>query len=193
MPGYPTVDRPVIIPRIMLDKLPMISGAHFEQMPDKLKITLPVKRNWPFLVIYTLLVVMWLGMMGYGVIFLGRILFSGESYRFVFAVMIIILMFILFRFGRFLFRQWGEYLSNREIVFINTEELIVRKPVSIWGNTTAYDMQYVSPFYASEKYGALAFDYGSRHIYIGEGLAPEAQQSLRGFLNRIYFPGQLED
>jgi hypothetical protein len=177
----------------MLDKLPMISGAHFEQMPDKLKITLPVKRNWPFLVIYTLLVLMWLGMMGYGVIFLARILFSGESYRFVFAVMILILLFILFRFGRFLFRQWGEYLSNREILFINADELIVRKPVSIWGNTTAYDMQHVSPWYISEKQRSLAFDYGSHHISIGEGLLPEARQALRRFVNRIYFPGQTED
>jgi hypothetical protein len=154
---------------------------------------LPVKRNWPFLAIYTLLVMMWIGMMVYGVIFLARILFSGASYRFVFAVMIIILLYILFRFGRFLFRQWAEYLSNREILFINAEELIVRKPVSIWGNTTAYDMQHVSPFYASHQNGALAFDYGSHHVFIGEGLAPEARQALLGFLNRIYFPGQTED
>jgi hypothetical protein len=177
----------------MMEKLPMISGVRFEQMPDKLKIVLPVKRNWPFLVIYTLLVLMWLGMMVYGVIFLARIILSGASYRFVFAVMIVILLFILFRFGRFLFRQWADYLSNREILFINSEELIVRKPVSIWGNTAVYDMQHVSPFYISDKHSALAFDYGAHHVFIGQGLALEAQGSLRRFLNRIYFPGQPED
>lgn len=177
----------------MADKLPMISGIHFEQMPDKLKVVLPVKRYWLFLIIYTLLVLMWLGMMAYGVIFLVRIILAGAAYRFVFAVMILIMLFVLFRFGRFLFKQWAEYLSNREILFIDSQELIVRKPVSIWGNTSVYDMAFVSPFFRSNTQEALAFNYGSHHVYIGKGLASEAQEALGNFLNRSYFAERLDE
>jgi hypothetical protein len=177
----------------MADKLPMISDVHFEQRPDKLKIVLPVKRNWPFLLIYTLLVIMWTGMMVYGVIFLVRIIIAGASYRFVFAAMILILLFVLFRFGRFLFGQWAEYLSNREVLFINPEELIVRKPVSIWGNTTVYDMAFVTPFYRNAREGALAFNYGSHHVFIGRGLTHEAQDALSAFLNQSYFPDKVTE
>jgi len=40
----------------------------------------------------------------------------------------------------------------------------------------------------------LAFDYGYRHVYLGEGLQPEARATLRQFLNSTYFPDhQAED
>ncbi len=174
----------------MSDKLPMISDVHFEQQPDKLKIVLPVKRNWPFLLIYTLLSMISVGMMVYGVIFLVSVIQAGASYRFVFAVMILILLLVLFRFSRFLFSQWAEYLSNREVLFISPEELIVRKPVSIWGNTRVYDMAFVTPFHRSAQEEALTFNYGSHHVFIGRGLTSEAQDTLSAFLNLTYFPSQ---
>lgn len=166
----------------------MIRDVHFEQQPDKLKIILPIKRNWPFLIIYAVLSIMWVGMMVYGVVFLVRIIMAGASYRFVFAVIIIILLLVLFRFGRFLLSQLAEYLSNREVLFINPEELIVRKPVSIWGNTRVYDMAFMAPFFRSAREEALAFNYGSHSVFIGRGLTPEAQETLSTFLNQIYFP-----
>jgi hypothetical protein len=134
--------------------------------------------------------VIWVGMLVWGVIFLVQILRSGESYRFVFAAMILILMFVLYRFGRFLRRQWAQFFSGREVIFINLEELIVRRPISIWGNTDVYDMQHVTPFYESQSPPALAFDYGYRHIYFGEALVAEARSTLRQFLNQVYFPGK---
>lgn len=177
----------------MADKLPIISDVHFEQSPNRLKIVLPVRKNWPFLILYSVLALMWIVMMVWGIIFLVRIVLSNEGYRFVFAAMILILLFILFRFGRFLFRQWAQYLSNREVLFINLEELIVRRPISIWGNTDAYDMKHVSPFYESVSPPALAFDYGYHHIYIGEGISPEGRKDLRQYLNDVYFPGRVEE
>lgn len=177
---------------MLADKVPLISGVHFEQSPERLKVVLPLKRNWPFLAIYTLMVVVWLIMLVWGVIFILRIAFSGERYALVFSLILFVFLVILFRFGKFLFRQWATYLSNREILFINREELIVRRPVSIWGNTDAYDMQHVTPFYLSEKPAALAFDYGYRHIYIGEALSAEARESLRHYLNTAYFPNHDE-
>lgn len=174
----------------MVDKLPMISDVHFEQTPERLKIVLPIRRKWPYLVLYSTLMVVWVGMLVWGLIFLVQVLRSGESYRFVFAVMILILMLIFYRFGRFLRRQWAHFFSGREVIFINVEELIVRRPVSIWGNTDVYDMQYVTPFYESDVPPALVFDYGNRHIHIGEALTPEARAALGQFLNQIYFPGK---
>ena len=177
----------------MVENLPLISDVRFEQSPQRLKIVLPVRRNWPLLAIYTILEVTWLVMLVGGLVFLAQVAFSGERYAFVFAVMLLVLLLILFRFGRFLSRQWANYATNRELLFINREVLIVRRPISIWGNTDAYDMQHVSPFYLSDKPRALAFDYGHRHVYVGESLRPEAQAALRQFLNATYFPGHDED
>jgi len=172
----------------MSDKFPLISGAHVEQSPDRLKIVLPAKRQWPYLVVYTVLVVIWMTMFIWGIIFLVQILFSGETYRFVFAAMIAILLFILYRFGRFLGRQWAMFLSNREVLLINKDEIIVRRPVSLFGNTDVYDMKHVSPLYESDTTQSLGFDYGYRHIYFGAGLTKEARNSLRNYLNEAYIP-----
>ncbi len=171
----------------------MISDVHFEQTPERLKIVLPVRRQWPFLILYSILAVSWMVMMVWGVVFLVQILFSGQSYRFLFALMIVIMLLILFRFGRFLMRQWAQFFSNREILFINREELIVRRPVSIWGNTDVYDMAHVAHFYQADHPKALAFDYGYRHIYVGEALTADARQALLRHLNQTYFPNYDQD
>ncbi len=177
----------------MFDKLPMISDVHFEQTPERVKIVLPVARNWPLLIIYSLLMLIWLGMMIGGLVFMVRIAFSGERYAFAFALMLIVLLLILFRFGRFLWRQWTTYLSNREILFVNKEELIVRRPVSMWGNTDVYDMKYVTPPHLSQRPRAVTFDYGYRHVFVGEALSPGAQQALCDFLTTTYFPDNADD
>jgi len=155
----------------MVENLPMISQVHFEQTAERLKIVIPVRRNWPYLLVYSVLVFLWLGMVVWGSIFLGQILFSGQSYRFLFAAMIVIMLLVLFRFGRFLGRQWATYLTDREVIFVNQEELIVRRPVSIWGNTDVYDMQ---------------------HVTFGSGLTTEARQALLQFLNRTYFSAKIQ-
>lgn len=170
----------------MVDNLPLISQVHFEQTPERLKIVIPTRRNWAYLTLYSILVLVWVVMLIGGSIYLVRTLLSGQSYRFVFAIMLITLLLILFRFGRFLGRQWAQYLSNREVLFINQEELIVRRPVSIWGNTDVYDIEYISPIYVADAPETLAFDYGYRHIYFGGGITGEARQALQQFLNRTY-------
>lgn len=174
----------------MVDKLPMISSVHFEQTPERLKIVIPANRSWPYLILYSILAVLWLGMMIGGIIYVIQILYSGQSYRFLFALMILILLLILFRFGRFLGRQLAQYLSNREVLFINQEELIVRRPVSIWGNTDVYDMEHVTPIYLSDTLNTLGFDYGYRHVYFGKRLNLESRQALCRFLNDTYFQGR---
>lgn len=183
---------PGIINCVMIE-LPMISDVHFEQAPERLKIALPLRRKWPFLILYSILVLLWVGMVVWGVTYLTQILLSGQSYRFLFGLILTVMLVILFRFGKFLMRQWAHYLSNREILFINHEELIVRRPVSIWGNTDVYDMAFVTPFYETKSPEALAFDYGYRHIYLGEALTADARQALRRHLNQTYFPDKIQD
>ena len=55
----------------------MISGARFEQSPQRLKIVLPVRRDWALFVIYSILEVAWLVMLIGGLVFLARVAFSG--------------------------------------------------------------------------------------------------------------------
>lgn len=171
---------------------PMINGVHFEQTPERLKIVLPLRRKWPFLVSYSALALSWIVMMIWGSVYLVQILFSGQRYRFIFALMILVLLLILFRFGKFLMRQWAHYLSGREVVFIDREELIVRRPISIWGNTDVYDMAHVTHFYATDSPKALTFDYGYRHIHIGEALTEAGRQALLRYINQIFFPDHYE-
>ena len=177
----------------MVENLPMISDVRFEQSPQRLKIILPVRRNWALFAIYSILEVTWFVLLIGGLIFLAQVAFSGEPWAIVFSVMLLALLLVLFRFGRFLSRQWATYAANREILFVNREELILRRPISIWGNTDTYGMEHISSFYLSDKPRALAFDYGYRHIYFGEGLRPEAQAGLCQFLNSTYCPGYDED
>ena len=174
----------------MSDNPPILTDVHFEQTPERLKIVLPVKRNWPMTILYSVMVAIWLGMMIYGIIYTIRIAFSGESYAIVFTIMLVVFLYLLYRFGRYLLRQWAYFVANREIVFINKERLILRRPISIFGNTDAFDMAHVTPFYMSEKPAGPAFDYGYRHYYYGAGLSPQSASALIDYLNRQYFPGR---
>lgn len=179
---------------VMSEALPLISNVHFEQSPERIKIVLPVERHWAFLILYTVMVMMWLALLVGGLVFTFRdIAFSGERYAFVFTIMLLTGLFILFRFGRHLGRQWANYLANREILFVNPEELIIRRPVSIFGNTDVYGMEHISGFYIAEKPQSAAFDYGARHIYFGEALTAPAQAELVQFLNRRFNKSQPVD
>lgn len=173
---------------MMTDKLPLIRDVHFEQNPERLKIVMPVKRNMPMLLLYGILTGVWLVMMIGGVIYTVQIALSGERYAFVFTIMLAILVLILYRFGRTLRRQFGYYLAGREILYVNNEQLILRRPVSIWGITDLFEMKHISRFYRAEEEDAAAFDYGYHHVYFGQGLTAESQAQLAQLLNQRYLP-----
>ena len=176
-----------------MDKLPIIKDVHFEENAERLKVVMPIKRNRPLATVYTILLLLWLVTIVWGLVFTVRIAFSGERYAFVFTLMLLLLIYVYYRFGGFIRRQWAHFVAPRELLFINRERLILRRPVSIWGNTDAFDMQHVSPIYLGEKTQALAFDYGHQHIYFGEGLGSESQRTLRQALNGRYFPAAVSD
>lgn len=164
-----------------------------EENQQRLKIVLPVKRNWLGVVAYTLLVIVWLVILVLFLVYLIRPPFptvASTTYRFVWRLLIIIWLLIWGRtIGRFVLRWWQFYLAQREILFINQDVLIIRRPVSIFGLTDAYDMRYVSPFYQHEQHRCPAFRYGNtQRILFGLGLPPAESDSLLHYLNRRYFP-----
>lgn len=150
---------------------------------------MPVVRQTGFLIVYNVLLLVWIAMMVAGLVLTIRTAFSGERYSFVFTILLLILLYILYRFGKFLRWQWGFFTANREILFLNKERLIIRRPVSIFGPTDAYDMQYVSPFYTAAATGSPAFKYGNHEVLFGQALAETAAGQLVDALNRLYFPG----
>jgi hypothetical protein len=168
--------------------LPEIYQVELEEMDDRLKAVLPIRRNWAWLLLFTVLLILWITGLIWGIIFTVRdIAFSGERYAFVFTIMLLIWLYLWYRLGKIVWRQWQYYVANREILFIDKEMLIIRRPVSLLGLTDAYDFNYVSPFFCSEEHQCPGFDYGSQRVYFGQDLTEQSSQQLVDFLNDRYF------
>lgn len=168
------------------EKIAVSAEEHilFEESPERMKITIPVKVNWLLFTLHTFALAIWLVMVGLVVIYLAR----GLSNSFVLTVLILIWMIFWLWFGRFLFNRWQYYAANREILFIDEEQLIVRRPMSILGITNVYDINYVSPFYYSNKHNCVAFDYAYAHVYFGHSLDETAAKTFVAEINERYFP-----
>jgi hypothetical protein len=174
--------------------LPEINQVSLEDTGDRLKATLPVRRNWPWLFLFSLMLILWVIGLIWGIIFTIRdIAFSGERYAIVFTIMLLIWLYIWYRLGKIVWKQWQYYVAGREILFIDKERLIIRRPVSLLGITDAYDFDYVSPFFHSEKHACPGFDYGKQRIYFGQGLPGESSRQLVNFLNERYFSAFYDD
>jgi hypothetical protein len=172
----------------------MIRGVHFEKTPDRLKAVLPAKRNWWWFALFSILVLIWLVGLVWGIIFTVRdIAFSGERFALVFTIMLLVWLYIWYRLGKILWKQWQFYAADREILFVEKERLIVRRPVSILGITDAYDMNHVSPFFYSEEQHAPAFSYGHQRVYFGHGLDQASARQFVRAVNRVAFPDHVED
>ena len=172
---------------------PEVEGIEFEENDERLKIVLPVKRNWILFGIYSVVMLVCLGLMVAGLIFTARMAFSGERFAIVFTIMLLLLLAILFYFMRFVWHQWQFYAAPREILFINKEMLIVRRPVSILGITDAYDMQYVQPLHYDTKYNGVSFHYGSQPRLFALGLAESQVAEMVAFVNGRFFPAYDDD
>ncbi len=173
--------------------LPSIENIEFDENKERLKVILPVKKHWVYLVLYSGMLLTWVGMFVFGLLFTWRMAFSGERFAFVFTVMLLVLLYLLVRLGRIVWGQWQYYAASREILFVHNEMLIVRRPVSIFGMTTAFDRAHVTPFYYSEKHHCPAFDYGHQHVYFGHDLPENPAGRLIGYLNARYHPHYDED
>jgi hypothetical protein len=124
-------------------------------------------------------------------------LFRGLSSSLVLSTLLVLWIVVWLWFGRFLWHRWQYQAARREILFIDKEQIIIRRPVSILGITHSYSMTDVSPFYFSEKHSCPAFDYAFQHVYFGSTLEQVTAQDLVDRLNRLCFPdeagGNLED
>lgn len=173
--------------------LPSIENIQFEENKERLKVVLPVKRHWFYLILYSIMLLTWAGMLVFGLVYTWQIAFSGEWFAFLFTVMLLVLLYLLYRLGRIVWQQWQYYAASREILFVHQEMLIVRRPVSIFGITDAFDRAHVTPFYFSEKHNCPAFDYGHQHVYFGQDLPSDSAGRLIGYLNARYYPHHDED
>ncbi len=162
-------------------------NVEFSENEERLKIILPVKRNWFMLILFSLLLAICLFMLVGGLKFAWQIGASGERFAFVFTTMLILLLLTLYWFTRFVWRMWQFYMANREILFVNKETLIVRRPLSILGLTNAYDMKYVKPLFYEPKHSGAGFYYGSQPILIGLGLGGEVLEGVIGYVNGRFF------
>jgi len=156
----------------------------FEENDQRLKLILPLRVNWLMLLLHSLALVVWLAMLVTVLLYLLR----GLSSTLVLTVILLIWLLIWLWFGRFLWARWQYHAANREILFINADQLVIRRPVSILGLTTAYDRQHVSNFYYSDQHNCPAFDYAYLHVYFGRTLDESQAHQVIDELNRRYFP-----
>ena len=147
-------------------------------------MTLPSPVNWPVFGLHTLALITWLLMLAAVLAYLLR----GLSSSFVLTIILLIWMVIWLWFGRFLWSRWQYHAANREILFINDQQLVVRRPVSVLGLTWVYDISHVSGLYYSEQHGCPAFDYAYQHVYFGNELDEEQARFVVKELNRRIFP-----
>jgi hypothetical protein len=156
----------------------------FETAGNRLKITIPVKLNWPLLALFSAALVVWAGM----ILTVTIYLLTGRSSSFVLTAILLIWILIWLWFGRFLWNRWQYHAATREILFIDDEQIIHRRPVSIFGNTTSYDRQHISSFYYSGRHRCPAFDYAYLHVYFGRSMKEDAADILIAQLNELLFP-----
>lgn len=172
----------------MINTTPEIDGLTFDESDGRLKITIPQKRHWMLFGLYSVMLITWIGLFIAAIIYTIRIVFSGERYAFGFTFLLVLFLFLLYRLGKIVWKQWQYYAANREILFIDDALLIVRRPVSLAGLTDAYDMQHISHFYYSGRYDTPAFEYGQRKIFFAQDVDEARGRQLVMALNGRYFP-----
>jgi hypothetical protein len=93
--------------------------------------------------------------------------------------------------GNMAFLRSLSLAASRELLFIDDEELVYRRPVSLLGHTAAYDLAHVTPFYFSDVHNCLAFDYAYLHVYFGYDLPRESAEALIAEVNQQWFPDMM--
>lgn len=169
-----------------------LSFVSFGEGDERLKVVMPLTRNAPYTMVYAVLLIVWIGAT---IALLVRLLQQPiASMEFVYILVYLLILavwaYIWYRLGKHVMRYLGYYGATREILFVNEETLIVRRPLSLLGVTDAYDMAHVGLFQFNESRHAIAFDYGSRGGLFGSGLDRIEAERLADYLNKRYFPGR---
>lgn len=174
---------------------PELDRIQFEETPERVKITLPVRRQWPYIAVYSILLLVWLGALFTGVtrVFSARRGDMGTLALVVWIILLLLLAYLWYRLGAYIWRWWTYSVADREIIFIDDATLILRRPVSIFGVTDAYDRRYIAPFFFSEKHDTAAFRYGNKGVLFGQGMTPAEREALLEALNGRYYPDYDDD
>jgi len=159
-------------------------GFFLEEGERRLKVVIPFGIHGLAFGLHSLALLVWLGMLVAVLVYLLR----GLSSSFVLTAILIIWLLIWLWFGRFLWARWQYNAASREVLFVDEEQIILRRPVSILGLTWSYDMSHVSRVYYSDQHNCLAFDYAYLHVYFGRALSEPQAKELMEELNRRYFP-----
>ncbi len=154
---------------------------------DRLKVILPIKRNWFLFLAYSLMMIACIVLFVGGLIYTIQIAFSGERYANAFVFLAVIFFFFLYYLWKFVWRQWQYFAASREILFIDEKMLIIRRPFSLFGITDAYDWQQVRPFTYNQQYNTPMFEYGQRSVFLGQDLSRAQADQLISGLNDRYF------
>lgn len=177
----------------------MLERITIEENSDRTKITVPLKRDWPFWITYTTMLIGWVGGTIWSLSALLAIWQTGSyqqidpAFLAAYVIILVLLAGGWYWVGKKVWRGWQYNASNREILFFYSDKLIVRRPVSLLGVTEAYDMQYVTPFRFDEKVSSLTFDYGTYRVPVGGTLSEEESSALGNIINDRFFPNYIAD
>ena len=170
----------------------MTTPIAFEETPERTKIIVPLKRQWGYWLVYSLLLLSWLtGTLLALREFIGLMRGGGFGFAGLLLLAYITILFILLAgwvwLGRQIWRRWQYHTANREILFFYEDKLVVRRPLSLLGVTEAYDRRFVSPFRFDAKINSPVFDYGSYRIPVGPTLPQDEAEAFVAQVNKRFF------
>ena len=160
------------------------------------KIVMPAEKNTGLFIFYTFCLVLWVVMMGLMIYGLFQPFPIERPFvsNLVFRLLLLAWMGVWYWFARrFLWGFWQYYAANREILFINKEEFIVRRPVSLLGVTNVYDMKHIEAVYFDDKQKNPTMQYGVQPVKFGQALSPKEGVELISMLMHRHFPHLEED
>jgi hypothetical protein len=159
------------------------------------KIIMPAEKSTPLFIFYSIAMILW----AVSTVWLIYQLFQPLSIdrpfttNLVFRLIWISLLVTWYWFAkRFLWGFWQYYAANREILFINKEEFIIRRPVSLLGVTNVYDMKHIESLYYDDEKGSPTLQYGVQPVQFGQALSKQEGIELVSLLSHRHFP-HLED
>ncbi|MCA9875774.1 MAG: hypothetical protein KC441_19015, partial [Anaerolineales bacterium] len=95
-----------------------IGRITLQDKPEWLKIVLPVKRNWLLLAIFSLALLVWVGMTVWMLIFLVRdVIMPGPRFAFLLSIVVLLWLVLWYFVGRSVARRWQYFAADREILF----------------------------------------------------------------------------
>jgi hypothetical protein len=167
----------------------------FSEDDEFLTIELPVERNGALLALYTVLMLVWIAMLGVTLYYLIQPALPSEvelsfGYFVTWLLLIVAWLVIWVRYiGRMLWRAWRFHVAKRELIYVNKEVFQIHRPAPLRSLADAFDMRYMSPFFANDKYSCVEFQYGKvKRQLFGLGLEASEVPILVNLLNRRFFP-----